>query len=97
MPPPPNPRLDWPWLDEAIHFVLFGGIAGLGWLAALPGRAMCIGVVALAALTELGQGLLPWDRRPDVVDFGFDLVGAALGWVLAWSLARLSQGARART
>jgi hypothetical protein len=79
MPPPDTPGLDWPWLDKAVHFGLFGGAAVLWRLSGAGLVEVALGIVAGAALTELGQGMLPWPRTPDALDFTFDLAGATLG------------------
>jgi hypothetical protein len=79
LPPPDSPGLDWPWLDKAVHLGLFCGGALLWRLAGAGVRAVAIGAVLGAALTELGQGMLPWPRQPDMVDLLFDVAGAALG------------------
>ena len=79
LPPPETPGLDWPWLDKSVHLGLFFGAAVLWRLAGAAAIPLAIGVVLGAALTELGQGMLPWPRQPDVADFGFDIAGAALG------------------
>lgn len=78
-PPPPTPGVDWPWLDKAVHLSLFAGAAVL-WRASGAGLvAVAVGVVLGAALTELGQAMLPWPREPDLADVAFDVLGAALG------------------
>lgn len=71
-------------LDKVAHFLLFSVFAVL-WLAALeqrPGsalRSVMIGGLLLAGLTELYQGLLPFDREPDVFDALANVVGLAAG------------------
>lgn len=82
MPPPPVviPSI---WLDKATHLILFTGLGG-AWRWVTPNHwRVLLFSVAFAALTEVGQGWLPWPRQPDVVDFGFDVVGAVLGVAFA--------------
>jgi hypothetical protein len=42
----------------------------------------------VGAVTEIGQGLLPWERHASWDDFGFDLLGTLLGWLLARATLR---------
>lgn len=59
--------------DKAIHFLLFAGFGWL-WLKALPWRLRTrLGAVlgtglAFAILSEFYQGILPWEREPDLLD-----------------------------
>ncbi len=98
-----GPRLI-PHLDKLIHFSLFAGF-GLCWLLAgpslRPSRKRIVGVLAtsfaLAAGTELLQGLPQIGRDPDLLDALADVVGglASVSFVgLARGLGR-SRGAAA--
>ena len=89
MPPPETPRWDYPWIDEATHAGLFAVACALWSFAAIDRRLLAVAAVALAAISELGQGLLPWPRYPDVSDFLFDVLGAALGMLAASAALRL--------
>ena len=83
MPPPETPSWDWPWIDEATHAGLFAVACALWSFAAIDRRVLAVSAVALAAISEIGQGLMPWPRHPDVSDFLFDVLGAALGMLAA--------------
>lgn len=78
--------------DKLIHMALFAVFAWL-WMAALPlsfGRRSALVMatgVAYAVLTEVYQGLLPFDRRPDPLDAVADIAGVTLG-ILIFVLAR---------
>ena len=72
-----------PESDKVIHLLLFAGLAFTTRWRFGPTRAGLLAVLALAPLSELIQaGLLP-DRSGDPFDVLADLVGAALGWLLA--------------
>jgi VanZ family protein len=78
-------------IDKVAHFTVF---AVFGWLwmyaSRAPLRTRVIRVlaagIAYAVLTELYQGLLPWERTPDVYDALADAVGAVAG-VLVYARA----------
>ena len=59
--------------DKFAHFGVFAGFGWL-WMRALQGplshRTKCVlaAGLAYAALTEIYQGLLPFDRTPDPID-----------------------------
>lgn len=84
MPPPPVviPNI---WLDKVTHLTMFAGVGGL-WRWVSPRTwTVLVAAVLLGALTEVGQGWSPWGRYPDVADFVFDALGAAVGvGVAAW-------------
>lgn len=83
MPPPPPPEIVWPWWDSLVHFGLLAVFGGAWTWAGLRGaRLLPLGVL-VGALTELGQGLLPWERSSSLGDFGFDVLGLIVGWVAA--------------
>ena len=87
MPPPPViiPNV---WLDKVTHAGMFAGVGGLWqWVATRtntqPRQSWAVlgGSVALGALTEVGQGVLPWGRTADPADLAFDALGAVIGVV----------------
>ena len=84
MPPPPAPRWDWPWLDEAIHVGSFFGWAVLARAARRTPRWVVAIGLGLAIVTELVQAVLPWGRTADISDVAADAVGLGLGLGLAW-------------
>lgn len=70
-------------LDIVFHFTSYAVMALLGailirWLALLP-------TIAVAAGTEIVQGFLPY-RRASWANFGIDLLGMAVGFLI-WQLA----------
>ncbi|MBX7084335.1 MAG: VanZ family protein [Nannocystaceae bacterium] len=83
-PPPPTPRVEIPHFDKYVHFSLFAIFGALWRWAGLPWRRVLLLAVPIAIATELGQGLVPWPRTPDVLDVVADLagVGLALGAML---------------
>jgi VanZ family protein len=65
-------------------FVVFGW----AWIAAVgKGKARYLWVAAaglvFAALTELYQGILPWERTPDLADWAADVAGSVIA-SLTW-------------
>ncbi len=76
----PDLELDLLRPDKIVHFSLFLGFGWL-WLRALPRTlrfrlTLVLGLGALYAVgTEIYQGLLPWDRTPDVMDAVANLIG----------------------
>ncbi len=96
MPPPPPPEIVWPWWDSLVHtglMTVFGALwtwrDGLVHGPRARGGLRVLGLgAAVGALTEIGQALLPWDRRASWDDLAFDLVGTMLGWLLARALVR---------
>lgn len=84
--------------DKLIHAVFFAGF-GLLWLLAAQTplrirlRRVLLAGLALAVLTELYQGLLPFERFPDPYDALANAVGliaalVAYGW---WHRRRAAQ------
>lgn len=93
MPDPP-----FTYSDKVGHFVAFG-VLGWAWLAALgrglrPFLVTMIGGTVFAALTELYQAALPWQRSADPVDWIFDTAGLVLGGVLWLGWRRICGTAR---
>ncbi|MEZ4700648.1 MAG: VanZ family protein [Rhodothermales bacterium] len=76
------PKIDFDLLrpDKIVHFSLFLGFGWL-WLSATPRTyrfrfPIVIGLGVLYAIgTEIYQGLLPWDRTPDVFDALANILG----------------------
>jgi len=79
----PNPGIQ--HLDKIVHALIFMGLAVLA-LRAWPAywRFSFIGLLVLAALTEVLQGLTGW-RTASVADF----VADALGLVLAYGFQHI--------
>ena len=81
------PDAPFTYFDKVGHFVVFAVLAW-AWLTVL-GRGVrqyiivLAGGVVFAALTELYQTMLPWERTADVVDWACDSAGLMAGW-LAW-------------
>lgn len=88
MPPPPPPEIVWPWWDSLVHASLLA-IFGALWTWHGLGATRVLGLgAAVGAATEIGQALLPWERHCSWDDFGFDLLGLTLGWLVAGGLRR---------
>lgn len=86
MPPPPPPEhIVW-WWDKAVHAALMAGFGGLWTWAGRPGRWVLRWGLAMGAVTEVGQALLPWERSSSLGDFGADVAGLLLGWLVARAL-----------
>jgi hypothetical protein len=83
MPPPPPPEIVWPWWDSLVHAGLMAVFGALwSWHGTPSGRLLPLGVL-VGAVTELGQGLLPWERHSSWDDLAFDVLGLVLGWLTA--------------
>lgn len=84
------PDLNLVSFDKVAHFIVFAGFGWL-WMRALQGpggrrTAYVVGFgLAYAALTEVYQGLLPFDRTPDP----YDALANAFGLLTAVLLFRL--------
>ena len=94
MPPPPPPELVWPWWDSLVHFCLLTAFGGLWTWAGRRGAWVLVAGVLLGAITEIGQGLLPWERHTSLGDFAFDVLGLAIGWLLGRGLWPRALGSR---
>lgn len=95
MPPPPPPEIIWWWWDKLVHLGLMAAFAGLWTWAGVRGARLWPLGVLVGAVTELGQGLLPW-RHASWDDFGFDVLGVGLGWLVARWLWPPRVGSRPR-
>jgi VanZ family protein len=82
-PPPPDPKLDIPYLDKYLHLGLFFAIAVSWRFARMRDKAVLVGGVLLGIVTEIVQGTLPWPRTPDVLDVVADAIGIAIALLLA--------------
>ena len=79
MPPPPPPEIVWWWWDKLVHFGLMATFGGLWtWHRVRVSRLWPLGVL-VGAVTELGQGMLPWERHSSWDDFAFDVIGLVVG------------------
>ncbi len=71
-----------PGQDKVGHAILFGAPFGLALL--LGARAVALGILAHAVLSEPLQALLTSARTPDGWDTAADLTGIALATVVVW-------------
>ncbi|MDE2996326.1 MAG: VanZ family protein [Bacteroidota bacterium] len=73
--------------DKLVHGALFLVLALL-WLAAGSrgrldrGLGIFAIILAFSVITELYQGMLPFDRHPDMYDSAADAIGAVIGFGL---------------
>ncbi len=86
------PKINVVSFDKAAHFVVFAGFGWL-WMWALretPQKTWRVlaGGFAYAVLTEIYQGLLPFDRTPDLMD----ALANALGVLAAVLVYRVWKG-----
>ena len=79
--PPPEAQMFW---DKAVHFVVYGGMAFILWLAMGKRRALVAFflVWAVGAGDEILQHFTP-DRTADVMDFITDGLGAGTCLLIA--------------
>jgi VanZ family protein len=71
-----------PGLDKLVHAGSFFGLAiAWRWAGLSMPVVAALGLV-LGAVTEYGQGLLPWPRSADPIDFLADAVGVLVGLVV---------------
>lgn len=84
-------------LDKMVHALFFMGLAVLA-LRAWPKHLLRVflGLVLLAALTEMLQGLTGW-RTASVADFILDVIGIALIYVSHFLVTLLSYRAVRKT
>ena len=77
-----------PGTDKVVHAVLFAGLAATGWLAGTRRRWLVPALLAYAVVSELIQASPVLDRQASMADVAADVVGVALGLVLArWRTA----------
>jgi VanZ family protein len=78
------PEIDIDWIDKVAHVSLFLVLAWL-WLDAtegpVPRRILWVVVLGsvFGVLTEFYQGILPWERSPDVLDALANTAGLIAG------------------
>lgn len=91
----PNPGIQ--HLDKIVHALIFMGLAALA-LRAWPKHVLRIflGLVLLAVLTELLQGLTGW-RTASLADVVADMVGVGLVYLCHFFVIRLSTKAVKKT
>lgn len=82
--------------DKLVHFAMFAGFGWL-WMAALAyplGRRALVVLgcgVAYAVLTELYQGILPFDRSPDPYDTLANTAGLCVSLLLFYRYTRRAE------
>ncbi len=73
-----------PGTDKVVHTLLFALLAATGLWARLPKWTLLGGLVAYAVMSEVLQWLITaLGRGGDVVDGLVDVLGIALGWLVA--------------
>jgi len=93
------PKIEIKLVDKIAHFGLFVVFAWL-WLQAssrsLPGRLiLVIGFgTAFGFLTEWYQGILPWERTPDMMDALANTIGLIVGSLAFMAAKRGKSGNR---
>lgn len=80
-----------PGVDKIVHFGVFALLALTGRWVGLPVLPLGLGLVAYAAASELIQAFTPLARSGDVLDFGADVLGAAVVYAV---LARYNRASR---
>ena len=81
------PREYFTWFDKVVHFVMFAGLAFLGYWNVGSITPVVLFAVALAGGTELLQGFLPY-RSTEIWDFLAGAGGALAGIGVAIIQAR---------
>jgi len=82
VPSPPSPP-PFPYADTAIHLVLFAALALSGRRAGVAELAMAVALAAYAGASEVVQAAVLPGRSGSWADVSADLVGAALGLLVA--------------
>ena len=77
-----------PGADKVVHAVLFGLLAATTRWRFGPALVALAAVAVYAVASEVVQGALLSTRSGDAYDVLADLLGAALGWLLAARLLR---------
>jgi VanZ family protein len=79
-----------PHFDKIVHFAIFAGFAVLWRRASGRGSALAIAVsgLALAVITELGQGTVIVGRDAEFLDGLADFAGVVLGLAVAFWIER---------
>jgi VanZ family protein len=74
--------------DKVVHASLFLALAATGIVARLPVRALALGLVVYAGVSEVLQAVLPIDRDGSAWDALADVLGVALGLTAALVVRR---------
>jgi hypothetical protein len=86
-----------PFADKIVHVGIFAAVAVAGLRARVP-LAWLVGLLAVHAVSsELVQHWLLANRTGDPADVAADLVGVAVGVVVAWKLAARTAVAATRS
>jgi VanZ family protein len=86
-----------PYADKIVHVAIFAAVAVAGLRARVP-LSWLVGLIAVHAVSiELVQHWLLANRTGDPADVAADLVGVALGVVVAWRLAARTAVAATRS
>ena len=81
-----------PLPDKVIHMIIFGGLAGTGFLAGFRIDRLVGGLLAYAVTSEILQGLLPIHRSADWRDAIADACGIAIGLAAGYVVGRITGG-----
>ena len=82
----------YPELDKLIHLGLFAALALTGWWAGVRPAALAGGLVAYVGASEVLQAVLPIGRDATWGDALADVAGAAVGLLVARSVATRRAG-----
>ena len=74
--------------DKVVHATLFLALAFTGVVARLPLRALALGLVLYAGVSEGLQALLPIDRDGNVPDALADVIGVVVGLAAGLAVVR---------
>jgi hypothetical protein len=86
-----------PYADKVVHVAIFAVVAIAGLRARIP-LAWLVGLLAVHAVSsELVQHWFLVNRSGDPADVAADLVGVAVGVVVAWKLAARTAVAATRS
>lgn len=77
-----------PGLDKVVHALIFATLAGVTRWRFGSERRLLVPVAGYAVVSELVQGPLLATRSGDPWDVAADLVGTAVGWLVAGRLLR---------
>ena len=77
--------------DKVDHVLVFATLTLLGAWAMVPTRWLVPGLIAYAALTELLQAAATEVRHGDLLDVAADLVGIAVGVLIAGLIVRYNK------
>ncbi len=86
-----------PYADKVVHVAIFAAVGASGLRARVP-AAWLVGLLAAnAVVSELVQHWFLVNRTGDPPDVAADLVGVAVGVVVAWKLAARTAVAATRS